>query len=126
MAKLSDKEFLSALRESAGLYARTVRFIAKEYGITITRQGVRDRALKHPAELVDIKEQNKDIAEEGLYSLMRSKSERIKLRACTEYLSFQAKDRGYVKRTEIDQPVDQEPFRSEMTPITFGDEDEED
>ena len=39
------------------------------------------------------------------------------------YLKTKAKKRGYIERTEIDQPTDKQPFRSEMTPITFGDED---
>lgn len=38
------------------------------------------------------------------------------------YLKTKAKKRGYVERTEVDQPSNNEQFRSEMTPITFGDE----
>lgn len=37
------------------------------------------------------------------------------------YLETKGKSRGYVKRTEVDQPITPEqPFRSERTPITFG------
>lgn len=122
MAKLSEKEFLHALRESAGLYARTVKYIKKHHKQDITRQAVRERALKHPKVLEDIQEQNLDVAEEGLHSLMRSRNERIKFRACDAYLQYQGKKRGYTKRVEVDAPVDNQPFRSDPTPIEFEDE----
>ena len=39
-------------------------------------------------------------------------------------LKCKGKKRGYVERVEVDQPKNNEPFRSEMTPITFGDEED--
>ena len=100
--KLSSEEFWAGLRESAGLYARAVRLYKKEYGVVISRVGVRDRALKDPDQLKDIREQNLDIAEEGLHSLMRTKNENVKLRAIELFLKTQGRARGYVEKQEID------------------------
>lgn len=99
--KLSKAEFISILRENAGLFARTARAIEKQYGVKFSRQSVRERALKHPEELKDIEEQNIDVAEEGLHSLMRSKNERVKLQAIKMYLQTKGKKRGYIERKEI-------------------------
>lgn len=100
--KLSNDEFWGGLRESAGLYARAVRLFKKEYGVEISRVAVRDRALKDIEQLNDIREQNLDIAEEGLHSLMRTKNENVKLRAIDIYLKTQGKNRGYVERQELE------------------------
>jgi hypothetical protein len=98
--KLSDEQFLSILRENAGLFARTARAIKKQFGIEYSRQAVRDRAENHSEVLSDIYEENLDIAEEGLYSLMRSKNENIKIKSIQYYLDSKGKKRGYVKRSE--------------------------
>jgi hypothetical protein len=103
MAKkqLADSEFWAILRESAGIYSRAARAIQKEHGISYTRQAVRQRALIKPEELEDIKQQNVDVAEEGLHSLMRSSLPSIRLRAVELFLKTIGKDRGYTDRTEI-------------------------
>lgn len=101
--KITDEQFFAILRESAGLYARTARAIEKQHNITYTRQSVKERAERHPEILRDIEEENKDVAEEGLHSLMRSKNERIKLQSVQMYLKTKGKDRGYVERSEIHQ-----------------------
>lgn len=100
--RLSDKEFWTILRANAGLYARTARAIEKEFGVSITRQSVRERAEKKPDLLKDILEENLDIAEEGQQSLMRSKNESIRLKAITFYLRTKGKDRGYVTQVNSD------------------------
>jgi hypothetical protein len=100
--KLSKDEFWAGLRESAGIYSRAVRLYKKEYDVDISRIGVRDRALKDPEQLKDIKEQNIDIAEEGLHSLMRTKNEPVRLRAIDLFLKTQGKSRGYVERQELE------------------------
>ncbi len=100
--KITDQEFLAILRKNAGLYARTVRAIKAEFGIVISRQGVRQRALTFPEELEDIAQEGCDIAEEGLTDLMRSASDRIKLRAIEVFLKAKAKDRGYYNRTQFE------------------------
>jgi len=102
MKKLTDKQFWSILREGAGIYGRTVRLIKKEYDIDITRQSVRERAMKRPDEIKDIKGQNIDIAEEGLHSLMRSKNETIRFKAVQFYLKTIGRDNGYVERQELE------------------------
>jgi len=100
--KLSNDEFWAGLRESAGLYARAVRLFKKEYGVEISRVAVRDRAMKDSDQLQDIREQNLDIAEEGLHSLMRTKNENVKLRAIDLFLKTQGKGRGYVEKQELE------------------------
>ncbi len=102
MKKLTDKQFWSILREGAGIYGRTVCLIKKEYDVDISRQAVRDRALKDPDQLKDIKGQNIDIAEEGLHSLMRSKNETIRFKAVQFYLKTIGRDNGYVERQELE------------------------
>ena len=47
-------------------------------------------------------EENLDIAEEGLMSLIKSKNENIKLRACELLLKTQGKRRGYTEKQELD------------------------
>ena len=99
--KISDEQFLSILRENAGLFSRTARAIASHLKIKYSRQAVRDRAAKFPNEVADIEEENLDIAEEGLHSLVRSKNENIKLRAIELMLKTKGKKRGYVERQEM-------------------------
>ena len=99
--KISDKKFLAILRENSGLFAKTAEAIEKQCKITYTRQSVRDRALKHPDEFVDIIEETIDVAEDGLLTLMKSKNERVKLAAIETFLKAKAKDRGYVDRREL-------------------------
>jgi len=100
--KISDEQFLSILRENGGLFARTAREIKRQFGIKYSRQAVRDRADKHPDEYLDILEENLDIAEEGLMSLVRSKNENVRLRACELVLKTKGKGRGYIERHEFE------------------------
>ncbi len=104
--KLTDKEFFAILRENAGLFARTARAIEKQFNIEYSRQAVRERAEKNKVVLADIEEQNLDVAEEGLHSLIRSKSEGIKLRAIELYLKTKGKKRGYVERTQHEHSIE--------------------
>lgn len=112
--KLTDEQFFEILRENGGLYARTARAIRTQYGIRFTRQSVRTRALNNPDEVKDIEEENKDVAEEGLHSLMRSKNERVRLRAVELFLKTKGKDRGYVTRTEIEDVGEPKPMQIEV------------
>jgi hypothetical protein len=104
--KISDEQFLSLLRENAGLYARTARAIKKQFGIEYSRQAVRDRAMNFPEELADIEEENLDVAEEGLHSLMRSQAETVKLRAIELFLKTKGKRRGYIESQHHDHTTD--------------------
>ena len=98
--KISDEAFLSILRENGGLYAVTAKAIDVQLGIKLSRQAVRQRAMDHPAELKDIEEEQADIAEEGLQSLMKSTDDKIKIDAIKFYLKTKGKKRGYVERVE--------------------------
>ena len=104
--KIPDKQFFAILRENSGLYSRTAKAIKAEFDIDISRQAVRTRALSRPDILLDIDEQNIDIAEEGLYTLMKSKDERIRLRAIEIYLKTKGKTRGYTERQELQMSGD--------------------
>lgn len=109
LRKISDKEFLTILRENAGLYARTAKAIERQFGVPYTRQAVRDRADKFPEEYADILEENVDVAEDGLHSLMQSGNENVKLRAIELYLKTRGKQRGYIERTEtVDKTAEAE------------------
>ena len=100
--KIADEQFFAILRENAGLFARTARAIETQFGIKYSRQAVHLRAQKHPDILADIDEENLDIAEEGLYSIMRSKSETVRLDAVKFYIKHKGRKRGYVEKTETD------------------------
>lgn len=100
--RISDNEFWTILRENVGLYSRTARAIAKIYNMPYSRQAVQSRAEKKPELLKDIQEENLDIAEEGLHSLMRSKNERIRFKSIELYLRTRGRGRGYVEKVESD------------------------
>lgn len=117
--KISDKEFFAILRENAGIYARTARAIEKQFNIKYTRQAVRQRAEQNPEELHDIREENIDVAEEGLHSLMRSKDEKTKLQAVKLYLTTIGRNRGYSERLELSGP-DGGAIKSENTFTGFS------
>ena len=55
-----------------------------------------------PEQLKDIKEENIDIAEEGLHSLMRSKNEAVRFKAVQFYLRTIGKGSGYIERQELE------------------------
>ena len=99
---LSDEQFLTILRKNGGLFSRTARAIVKEYGGTYTRQAVEKRARNFPDIIYDINEENIDIAEEGLYTLIRSENESIRLRAIELLLRTRGRKRGYVEKSELE------------------------
>lgn len=101
MAKLSDAQFWSALRANGGIYARTARAIEKQYNIPFSRQAVRERAIKDKEQLLDIRQQNLDDAEDTLFTLMRTGPPNVRLKATTFYLERQGKELGYNKQTEV-------------------------
>ncbi len=116
ITKISDKNFFAILRENAGLYARTARAIEKQLGIKYTRQSVKERAEKHPQILKDIEEEVLDIAEEGLNSVMRSRSESIKLDAIKFFLKNKGKVRGYVEKQNIEHSLGDVPEWMKQSP----------
>ncbi len=100
--KVTEKQLWDALRANGGLFARTARELSAKIGQPITRQAVRDRALKKPELLEDIKGESLDVAEEVLTSIIRGKDKRLALDATKFYLKTQGKSRGYVERIETE------------------------
>lgn len=100
--RLSDKEFWTILRENAGIYSRTAQAIRSQFGIEYSRQAVKDRAEKRPELLSNILEENIDVAEDGLLSLMKSKNERVRLKSIEFFLRTRGASRGYVMQTLTD------------------------
>lgn len=100
--KVTEAQFWLFMKKGAGIYAKVARLIRNELGIGFTRQAVKARAEKNPQKLKDVREEVKDIAEEGLIDLMELKDDRIKLKAIEFYLKMQARDRGYTDKKEID------------------------
>jgi hypothetical protein len=105
--KLSDAQFWGILRKNAGIFGRTSRMIEKEFGISYSRQSVRERAMAHSELLADIDEENVDIAEEGLHDLMRSGNPSVKLKAIETYLKAKGSHRGYYEKqkTQVEGDV---------------------
>ncbi|MGZ3749632.1 MAG: hypothetical protein ACXVLT_07665 [Flavisolibacter sp.] len=95
--KLSDAEFWSALRANGGLYAKTARYIKSKYKVPYTRQAVKSRALSRPEDLEDIIEETSDVAEECLFTLIRTGQPSIRLAAIKIFLEAKGRDRGYGK-----------------------------
>lgn len=103
--KVTQDEFFAILRENGGLYARTARAIESKFGVSYTRQAVKQRAERKPEVLQDIIEQNIDVAEEGLLTLMRTaRNENTKLQAIKLYLSTIGRSRGYGDKLELSGP----------------------
>lgn len=114
--KISDNEFWAVLRENSGLFSKTARAIEKQFGVRYTRQAVYARAMKNKELYEDIKEQNIDVAEDGLHSLMHSEDERVKMQAVKFFLSTQGKNRNYTEKQEIDHTSGGEPLGFVLLP----------
>jgi hypothetical protein len=101
--KISDEQFFSVLRENAGLYARTAREIERQFKVKYTRQSVRQRAEAHPEIMRDIEEENLDIAEDGLKTMISEDNEvgYLRLDAIKFFLKTKGKKRGYAEGSEI-------------------------
>lgn len=97
--KISDQEFLIILRECAGIFSKTAEAIRQKYGIEYSRQAVRERAQRFADELEDIYQENLDIAEDGLHSIIKNGPDRIRLKAIEFFLKMKGKDRGYTTET---------------------------
>lgn len=102
--KVTHDQFFAILRENAGLFSRTARAIQKKFKVTYTRQAVQERAHKHPDILADIDEENLDIAEDGLKSMIEEKnrSKFIRLDAIKFFLKYKGRKRGYIEKSEVD------------------------
>ncbi len=99
--KLSDAQFLSLLRDNAGMFAQTARAIEEKFNIKYSRQSVRARAETFKEILDDINEENLDIAEGGLMSLIKTGGESAKIKAIEIFLKNKGRNRGYVDKSEV-------------------------
>lgn len=93
-AMISDEQLWEALRKSGGL----VSFAAQALGVSY--QAVYQRVHGKPewdAIISEAREQITDIAEAGLLKNVRAG----KMDALRFWLTYQAKQRGYVARTEV-------------------------
>jgi len=95
-SKVEDAQFWEALEKSCGNYAYAAKAISKLIGQTYTRQAARERALKDPAKLAQIKSRFVDIAE---HTLLLAMTQRKNIPAAVSAAKFVAstkgKDRGY-------------------------------
>ena len=102
-----DEVFWAFLRNNNGNFARTARKINEDYGKgeqLITRQGVRQRAMRDKVTYQDIIEEAFDLAEEALLSLLRSTDERVRLKAAELFLTrnVRAMSRGWYSGNNSD------------------------
>src|SRR5579862_1928035 len=94
--KLSDEEFLIVLKENSWLYGPTARAIQQKYGISFSRQAVRERALKFPDSDKEMREEVIDLAEDALISTIKQNDNpALRLKAAIYVLNNTGKGRGY-------------------------------
>jgi len=80
--KLSDKQFLEALKLNDGQFAETAGYIQRKYGVTITRQAVHERAhRKFAEELRDMRALALNEAQSRLIAMMADEGCDVRLRA---------------------------------------------
>ena len=91
--------------------------------IPFSRQSVRSRAETFKDALADIQDENVDVAEEGLHTLMRSKNPTIQLKAIDLFLRAKGRVRGYGDRLDLtsgDKPL--EPFTGKIPVVKATDQ----
>ena len=103
MAEISDKVYWTYLKANKGLYSQTAAAIAQHENIKMSRQAVRERAIRNPDKLNEVFEYLKDKAESNMHNLMDdADSDAVKLKANLEWLNRKAKDRGWGEDETID------------------------
>jgi len=86
--KLSDEDFLTILRENFGLFELTSQAIQKQYGITYSRQSVRERAQKYATEFYEMQEDMFDCGKSKIVACMQGDViEPAQLRAANNVLN---------------------------------------
>ena len=97
--KLTDEQFIEALRENNGILANVARWIQRKYGITYTRQSVHERAHKFAYELKEIRESVMDYSECRLIKYISDDDcdARLSTKIAVYFLDSLGKDRGYGK-----------------------------
>lgn len=118
--KISAKDFLRFFHEGLGIYSVVAELIEKHTGESYTRDAVQSRVnsiiKKNPHLLKQMTEAKIDRAEQVIMSLMASPNKNIALKAAELVATHLGKDRGYVKRTQVNS-VDKD--GNDSLPSTF-------
>lgn len=97
----SNKHFWKAMKEGGGRYSEVSAILANKYGYNSTILYIHQRALEKPEKLKELEDLIVASAEQGLYDLMGSPKDEVKLRAIMFYLK--SKGKGYDEK-----PLDKE------------------
>lgn len=101
--KVSDKQLWEAINHANGVYTKARDYLKVAYGIKIAAVNIRERAIKKPELLEEIKIISINEAENGLKLLIAgAKNEAVKLKAIMFYLKTQGKDSGWTERKELE------------------------
>jgi hypothetical protein len=80
--KVTDKQFLQALKLNDGKFAETAAYIQRRYGVKYTRQSVHERAhRKFPEELRDMRSIALNEAQTRLMAMVDDEGCDVRLRA---------------------------------------------
>lgn len=104
--KLTEEQFLGALEQANGIFGDTPAIILEAYGITLTRQAVRQRALLFPDLLKQMRLDSVIDAEDTVRDIMKNGADGLKLKAGEYLLDRLGKSVGYTPKQEIDNHLD--------------------
>jgi hypothetical protein len=80
--KVSDEEFLNALKQNFCLYSETARYINEKYGIAFSKQAVQQRAKKFEQEIRQYKDEIRDLAHRTIFeAIKQDKDMKLRYRA---------------------------------------------
>jgi hypothetical protein len=102
--KLTDQQFLEALIENNGIFVLVAKEIQAKYGVTYSRQAVRERAQNFSEELKELRETIIDYSEGRLIKIIADDSadSRLGARLAQYMLNSLGKNRGYGKNGNDD------------------------
>lgn len=97
--KLTDEQFIDALRQCHGILSLVVTYVQQKHGISYTRQSVYERAKNFMDELKQIRETIIDLCEARLIKVVADDSAdvRLAIKVALYLLNFLGRDRGYGK-----------------------------
>jgi len=107
--KLTDEQFLEALREYNGIFVLVAKGIEAKYGITYTRHAVSQRAYNFMDELREIRGAIVDYSEGRLIKCINDDTDiKLSVKVAQYMLNNLGKDRGYGKNG-VDRILHQQP-----------------